>query len=97
MDYDKDKIDRAVLALLHLTVHDGFRAWKSFDWEAMNRLHEKGLIADPVNKAKSVALTEQGLAEARRLAHELFGYQQSGSSGACGEGPRTVSYRNGRD
>jgi hypothetical protein len=29
----------------------------------MNRLHEKGLIEDPVNKAKSVVLTGKGLTE----------------------------------
>jgi hypothetical protein len=27
--------------------------WKSFDWNAMNRLHEKGFISNPVRKAKS--------------------------------------------
>src|SRR5438552_10526169 len=53
-------------------LHDGCRAWKSFDWQAMTRLHEKGLIEDPVNKAKSVVLTEKGLAEAERLFKALF-------------------------
>ena len=43
------------LVLLYLTLHDGARAWKSFDWESLNRLHAKGLIADPITKAKSVA------------------------------------------
>lgn len=47
MEIDEEKIDQAVLALLHLTLHDGDRAWKSFDWDAMNRLHEKGLICNP--------------------------------------------------
>ena len=28
MPIDTDKIDEAVLALLHLTLHDGVRAWK---------------------------------------------------------------------
>jgi hypothetical protein len=59
METDKQKIDDAVLALLYLTLHDGSRAWKSFDWNAMNRLFEKGFIYDPVNKAKSVDLTEK--------------------------------------
>nr|WP_217705258.1 DUF6429 family protein [Peristeroidobacter soli] len=72
MDYDYDRIDEAVLALAYLTLHDGARVWKSFDWDAMGRLHEKGYISDPVNKAKSVALTEQGLKEAERLCRELF-------------------------
>jgi Mn-dependent DtxR family transcriptional regulator len=38
----------------------------------MTRLHEKGLIENPVNKAKSVVLTEQGLTEAERLFQALF-------------------------
>ena len=72
MEADNDKIDEAVLALLYLTLHDGARAWKSFDWDAMNRLHEKGYITDPVGKAKSVVLTEEGLRESERLFVKLF-------------------------
>jgi hypothetical protein len=52
-----DRIDDCVLALLLLGRHDGQRVWKTFDWAAMERLHEKGLISDPVGRAKSVALT----------------------------------------
>jgi hypothetical protein len=55
MAQDNDKIDRAVLALLYLGLHDVDRAWKGFDWEAMNRLHERGFISDPRGKAKSHA------------------------------------------
>ena len=65
---DTDKIDEAVLALLFLTRHDHWRAWKGFDWDALSRLHDKGMIADPVNKAKSVVFTEEGL----KCAEELF-------------------------
>jgi hypothetical protein len=72
MELDEDKVDRAVLALLYLTLHEGHRAWKSFDWDAMNRLCEKGLILDSVGKAKSVQFTEKGLAEAKSLFLELF-------------------------
>jgi hypothetical protein len=72
-DIDTDKIDRAVLALLYLTLHDGYRAWKGHDWSAMDRLHEKGFISDPASKAKSVVFTEKGLAEAERLFHKMFG------------------------
>lgn len=55
MDYDKDKVDEYTLALLLLVSHDreegyGARAWKGFDWETMNRLHEKGYISNPVSK-----------------------------------------------
>jgi hypothetical protein len=54
MELDYDKIDEAVLALLSLGLHDECRAWKGFDWDAMNRLHEKDFISDPRSKAKSV-------------------------------------------
>jgi len=60
MTLDEDKIDEAVLALLYLGLHDGDRAWKGFDWGAMNRLHEKGFISDPRGKTKSVVFTETG-------------------------------------
>ena len=73
MEYDKDKVDEAVLALLFLTLHDGHRAWKGHEWDAMERLHKKGLIFDPVGKAKSVVLTEEGLAKSRELFAKLFG------------------------
>ena len=38
MAFDTDRIDEAVLALLYLGLHDDSRAWKGFDWDAMNRL-----------------------------------------------------------
>jgi hypothetical protein len=73
VDIDTDKIDEAVLALLQLTLQDGFRAWKGHDWGALGRLHRKGMICDPVGKAKSVVLTDEGLAESERLFRTLFG------------------------
>ena len=73
VDIDTDKIDEAVLALLQLTLHDGFRAWKGHDWDALGRLHRKGMICDPVGKTKSVVLTDEGLAESERLFRTLFG------------------------
>ena len=72
MEIDTDRIDEAVLALLYLGRHDGQRVWKSFDWDAMNRLHARGFISDPVGRAKSVVLTDAGLEEAKRLFEELF-------------------------
>ena len=72
MDIDVDKIDEAVLALLYLTLHDGFRAWKGHDWDALDRLYLKGVIDNPVGKAKSVVLTDEGLSESRRLFRKLF-------------------------
>ena len=54
---DTDRIDDAVLALLYLGRHDGYRSWKGHHWDAMDRLHQKGMISDPVSKAKSVVFT----------------------------------------
>ena len=72
MEIDTAKIDAAVLALLYLTLHDGTRAWKGFDWDTLNRLHAKGLISNPVSKSKSVVLTGEGLHASERLFNELF-------------------------
>lgn len=72
MEPDNDRIDDAVLALLLLGQHAGDRAWKGFDWDAMDRLYEKGFISNPRGKAKSVMFTEAGLKEAERLFQEMF-------------------------
>jgi len=76
MEYDKDKIDEVTLALLYLVMHDenefGTRAWKGFDWDTMNRLHEKGFIGNPVGKAKSVVMTQEGCKKAEELFHKYF-------------------------
>jgi hypothetical protein len=70
-DYNEDRVDEMVLALLYLTSfpdHGSIRAWKSHDWNALDRLCEKGLISDPKSKSKSVVLSEEGA----RTAEELF-------------------------
>lgn len=72
MEVDTHKVDEAVLAILYLTLHDRVRAWKGIDWEAMNRLHERGLIDDPVGKQKSIVFSEEGLREAERCFKKLF-------------------------
>ena len=77
-EIDTDRVDEAVLALMFLTLHDldrlsgGCRAWKSFDWAALGRLHEQGLIHDPVGKAKSVVLTPLGRERSEQLFNRLF-------------------------
>ena len=72
VEIDDDKIDDAVFALLWLTLHGNRHAWKSFDWEVTDRLHRKGMITDPANKAKSVMLTDEGLRRSEDLFRELF-------------------------
>jgi len=71
MEYDKDKVDEMIHALLHLTTFKnefGFRAWKGMDWDALDRLHEKGDISNPRGKGKSVGLSGEGT----KLSEELF-------------------------
>ena len=72
MAVQTDKIDDAVLALLYLTLHDNNRAWKGFDWETLSRLHDKGMIDDPVGKVKSVAFTAEGLRRSKELFDAMF-------------------------
>ena len=73
INLNTDRIDDAILALLHLGLHKGTRAWKSFDWDAMARLHDKGYISDPVGKTKGDTFIEEGLRESGRLLKVLFG------------------------
>ncbi|MBU0676675.1 MAG: hypothetical protein KJ626_01030 [Verrucomicrobia bacterium] len=76
MEYDKDKVDEATLALLYLVMWKDevcLRAWKSFDWDTMDRLCEKGWIHDPKGKAKSVVVTDEGFEKAKELFENLFG------------------------
>jgi hypothetical protein len=75
VDYDKDRVDETILALLWLTTfrdHDSKRAWKGHDWEAMDRLHAKGYISDPKSKAKSVIVTEEGVKRSQELFEKFF-------------------------
>ena len=75
MEIDKEKVDEFTLALLYLTTFKdkhGWRAWKGHDWDVLNRLHESGFIDDPVSKAKSVMLTEEGVDESKRLFEKHF-------------------------
>lgn len=79
MEYDKDKVDEMVLALLFLTSSTdqyGTRAWKTLNWEAMDRLHEKGCISDPQNKAATVVLSEEGAKLSKELFFQHFGTKE---------------------
>lgn len=82
MDFDEDKIDDYTLALLYLVTHErhegfGSRAWKGFDWDTLNRLHEKGYISNPVGKAKSVGMSEEGFLRAKDLFERHFARKAS--------------------
>jgi hypothetical protein len=77
MNYDEDKVDEFTLALLYLVTHErheglGARTWKGFDWGTLNRLYEKGYISNPISKAKSVGMTEEGFLKAKELFERHF-------------------------
>lgn len=69
---DTDRVDDAVLALMYLGLHDEGRTWKSFDWDALDRLYEKGLVSNPASKAKSVQLSEEAQARSKELFERMF-------------------------
>jgi len=77
MQYDKEKVDEMILALLQLTMFEYdtgiVRAWKRHDWDHLNRLHEKGFIGNPKSKAKSVPVTEEGRKRSEELFKHYFG------------------------
>ena len=71
MEYNKDKVDEMVLAIMYLTTFKdefGMWVWKGLDWDVLDRLHEKGYISNPKSKAKSVGISE----EAAKQSEELF-------------------------
>jgi hypothetical protein len=76
MEYDKDRVDEMVLALLYLTSsHDQFgtRAWKGIDLAVLDRLHAKGYTSDPKGKGPTMDLTEAGAALSKELFFSYFG------------------------
>ena len=64
METDKDKIDDAVLALLHLNLERAGCAWKGFDWDAIEKAREKNR-----SRGKVVA---GGSTISQQLAKNLF-------------------------
>jgi hypothetical protein len=80
MAIDTDRIDDAVLALLHLTLHDESRVGKGFDSDTLGRLHQKGMIGDPAGEADTVALTSDGLQRSTKLFETMFTKQVAGQS-----------------
>lgn len=79
MDYNEEKVDEAILALLWLTSYteriggvNMKRSWKGHDFEALDRLHAAGLIENPVSKAKSLVFTVEGAKRSKELFRRLF-------------------------
>ena len=79
MEYDKDRVDEMVLALLYLTSSQdqyATRAWKGLNGEVLDRLNKKGYISDPGSKSPSVVLTEEGARLSKVLFFEHFGVKE---------------------
>ena len=71
MDYNQEKVDDMMLALLYLTSSTdkyGTRAWKGIDLKVLDRLYKKGYISDPGQKGPTLQLSKEGA----NLSKELF-------------------------
>jgi hypothetical protein len=73
MEYDEERIEEVVLALLGVFEFENGRAWKGYDFGVMDALHAKGYITEPRGRAKSVQLTDEGMLRAKQLAGRYFG------------------------
>ena len=80
MEIDKDRIDDAVLALLHLALHDEIRSRNGFDVDALGRLHAKGMIEDFAGSPESVVFTTDGLTRSKALFESMFGKRSTEQS-----------------
>lgn len=73
---DTHKIDEAVLALLYFNrEQDRFGnlcAFKDHAWEALDRLHENGMIGNAKNKKRQLDFTPEGFEAAREAFERLF-------------------------
>lgn len=79
-EFDQEKLAEIGLALLCLTARrdrSGARAWKSMDWDVMALMHERGWIGNPVGKAKSVLISEEGIEKAEEFQNKYFGREPS--------------------
>lgn len=95
MTYNRERAGEFALALMYLSLHDGARAWKGYDWDVLDSLFEQGLITDPRSKARSVVLTDEGLARSEALfaAHLALRDAAAGtvSDAAPSAGPRPAT------
>lgn len=79
MEYDTDKVDDMMLALLYLTSTQsqfGTRAWKGLDVAVLDRLHQKGYIAAPDRKSPTLTLTDTGATLSKELFFKHFGVEK---------------------
>lgn len=77
MNHDQQTISNLTLLLMYLTswkekdaYGENYKAWKGYDFDILNKLEEQGFISQS-RTAKSVYLTEEGLAAAKKLAETI--------------------------
>lgn len=77
---DAEKLDQCIgeltLALMYLNRFKErndlcWRAWKGYDFDALGRLKDNGLIYDSSHRSKSVGLSEEGIAKAKEILGKL--------------------------
>lgn len=74
-EYDKDKVDEIVLALLYLNTFKGelgLKAWKHIDLGILTRLYEKGYISNPITNSKTVIISSEAAEKAEILFRKYF-------------------------
>ncbi len=71
-ELDQDRIVECALAILGLSLHEDDRVWKNIDWGLLDEMHARGWITDPVNKNKSVYLTDAGLKNLESFQQKYF-------------------------
>jgi len=80
MEYDKDKVDEMILALLYLTSSRdqyAIRAWKGLDVNILDRLHAKGYVGDPRGKGPTIDLTDAGAALSKELFIKILAFKDN--------------------
>lgn len=82
--FDTNRLDDVVLALLWANSFEekfgGHRAWKSLPWDALDRLHAKGLIGNAHGHAYSVTLDDEAFERGRALFEQWFGASSSATA-----------------
>ena len=79
MQYDQEKVDAMILALLYLTSSTdqfGTRAWKGLNSEVLDRLYRQGYISDPQSKSPTMLLSEEGARLSKALFIQYFGKKE---------------------
>ena len=79
MAINKDKIDDAAMALLYIPCTTTTARGKAPIWGVRGRLHEKGMILDPVGKVKSVVFTNKDWSGRRNCSRKCSRNRRRGS------------------